>query len=127
MRSQELCAPPLFAGVHIHSANPLGNYGLPRHRRSQHQLFIDRDAPWTVHAITSSRAARVHHDELASVGDLVECRVREADPSADRTLLQRASTLELGPTRDVVLKAIVQRLDLSRKRATETYTVNAAA
>jgi hypothetical protein len=23
MRSQEPCAPPLFAGVHIHSANPL--------------------------------------------------------------------------------------------------------
>jgi hypothetical protein len=41
------------------------NYGLRRLRRSQHQLFVDRDAPWTVHAITSSRYARVHHDELA--------------------------------------------------------------
>src|SRR5918994_366175 len=42
------------------------NYGLQRHRRTQHQLFVDRDAPWTVHAITSSRYARVHHDELAT-------------------------------------------------------------
>ncbi|HEX2461485.1 MAG TPA: hypothetical protein VHJ58_15180, partial [Vicinamibacterales bacterium] len=42
------------------------NYGLQRHRRQQHQLFVDRDAPWTVHAITSSRYARVHHDELAT-------------------------------------------------------------
>src|SRR5215211_6005948 len=42
------------------------NYGLRRHRRTQHQLFVDRDAPWTVHAITSSRYARVHHDELAT-------------------------------------------------------------
>src|ERR671911_3123743 len=42
------------------------NFGLRRHRRTQHQLFVDRDAPWTVHAITSSRYARVHHDELAT-------------------------------------------------------------
>ena len=42
------------------------NFGLQRHRRTQHQLFVDRDAPWTVHAITSSRYARVHHDELAT-------------------------------------------------------------
>jgi hypothetical protein len=42
------------------------NYGLQRHRRQQHQLFVDCDAPWTVHAITSSRYARVHHDELAT-------------------------------------------------------------
>src|SRR5919197_788949 len=42
------------------------NYGLQRHHRTQHQLFVDRDAPWTVHAITSSRYARVHHDELAT-------------------------------------------------------------
>ena len=42
------------------------NFGLRHHRRTQHQLFVDRDAPWTVHAITSSRYARVHHDELAT-------------------------------------------------------------
>ena len=42
------------------------NYGLQRQRREQHQLFIERTAPWTVHAVTSQRYARVHHDELAS-------------------------------------------------------------
>jgi hypothetical protein len=42
------------------------NHGLRRHHRTQHQLFVERDAPWTVHAITSSRYARVHHDELAT-------------------------------------------------------------
>jgi hypothetical protein len=42
------------------------NYGLQRQRRAQHQLFVERTAPWTVHAVTSQRYARVHHDELAS-------------------------------------------------------------
>ena len=42
------------------------NYGLRRQRREQQQLLIERTAPWTVHAITSPRYARVHHDELAS-------------------------------------------------------------
>ena len=42
------------------------NVGLERQQREGHQLFADREAPWTVHAITSPRYARVHHDELAS-------------------------------------------------------------
>ena len=42
------------------------NYGLSRIERTQHQLFVADTAPWTVHAITSPRYARVHHDELAS-------------------------------------------------------------
>src|SRR3954451_7984357 len=41
------------------------NFGLQRIRRDQHQLFADETEPWTVHAITSPRYARVHHDELA--------------------------------------------------------------
>jgi len=41
------------------------NYGLRHQSRTQHQLWIDRDEPWTVHAITSPRYARVHHAELA--------------------------------------------------------------
>ena len=41
------------------------NYGLRRQRREQQQLLVDRDEPWTVHAVTSPRYARVHHDELA--------------------------------------------------------------
>src|SRR5512144_1698697 len=42
------------------------NYGLRRVERDQHQLLAADTAPWTVHAITSPRYARVHHDELAS-------------------------------------------------------------
>jgi hypothetical protein len=42
------------------------NHGLQRQRRDQHQLFADRAAPWTVHALTSLRYVRVHHDELAA-------------------------------------------------------------
>src|SRR2546425_912575 len=42
------------------------NHGLERQRREQQQLFVDQAAPWTVHAITSPRYARVHHDELAA-------------------------------------------------------------
>ena len=41
------------------------NYGLRRSARVEQQLFADAHAPWTLHAITSPRYARVHHDELA--------------------------------------------------------------
>ena len=41
------------------------NFGLRQQGRAQHQLLIDRNDPWTVHAITSPRYARVHHAELA--------------------------------------------------------------
>ena len=42
------------------------NHGLRRVHRERHQLFVEDTAPWTVHAITSPRYARVHHDELAA-------------------------------------------------------------
>ncbi|MGD9902814.1 MAG: DUF932 domain-containing protein [Vicinamibacterales bacterium] len=49
------------------------NAGLARRRREGVQLFADADDPWTVHAVTSQRYTRVHHDELAGrVGDLME-------------------------------------------------------
>ena len=41
------------------------NYGLQWFARDEYQLFIERAAPWTVHAITSPRYARVQHHELA--------------------------------------------------------------
>ena len=41
------------------------NYGLKRSARVEQQLFAEAQAPWTLHAITSPRYARVHHDELA--------------------------------------------------------------
>ena len=33
------------------------NYGLGRQHRDEHQLFVDRAEPWTVHAVTSQRYA----------------------------------------------------------------------
>src|SRR6185436_11212600 len=42
------------------------NYGLRRVARDEHQLFVERTAPRTVHAITSPRYARVHHHDLAA-------------------------------------------------------------
>ena len=48
------------------------NYGLGRQHRDEHQLFVDRAEPWTVHAVTSQRYRLVHHDELAArVLDLI--------------------------------------------------------
>jgi Domain of unknown function (DUF932) len=215
------------------------NYGLRRQGRDQQQLFADHVEPWTVHAITSPRYARVHHDELAArvldlmaaypawhlplgykdgeygaekvpsgayLGDrdmflfivdgnrdlddpsdstraglfrgfilrnsdvgaaaltldlfLFRCvcanqvvwgfqhvagfrrrhigasiqeawtssleSVRtalDADPSADRAVLLRATSQELGSTRDAVIDAVVQRLDLSQKQAGEAYAL----
>src|SRR5256714_1867004 len=215
------------------------NYGLRRQAREHHQLLIERDAPWTVHAMTSPRYARVHHAELASrvldlmaqhpawhlplgykdgefgaeripsgaylgdrdmflflvdgnrdlddptdrteaglfrgfilrnsdvgaaaltldvflfrmvcgnhiiwgfqhvagfrrrhIGSSIQTAwttsldgVRAAlddDTANDRTLLLRATTQELGPTRDAVLETAVRRLDLSHKQSAEAYTV----
>ena len=215
------------------------NVGLQQQRREQHKLLVERAAPWTVHAVTSSRYARVHHDELASrvldlpakcpawhlplaytdgesgaervpsgaylgdrdmflflvdgnralddptdrtdaglfrgfilrnsdVGaaaltlDLFLFRAHcanhiiwgfqhvaafrrrhvgasihdawttslegvraalDADTATDRAVILRASTQELGPTRDAVLEAVVQRLDVSQKQAAEAYTM----
>src|SRR5205085_4253552 len=215
------------------------NYGLSRIERAQHQLFVADTAPWTVHAVTSPRYARVHHDELASrvldlmaqhpawhlplaykdgeygaervpsgayLGDRdmflflvdgnrdlddpsdrteaglfrgfiprnsdvgaaaltldlflfravcanhliwgflhvagfrrrhVGASIQEAwttslegvraaldaDTAHDRTVLLRATARELGGTRDAVLDAVVQRLDLSQKQAAEAYTL----
>jgi hypothetical protein len=42
------------------------NYGLQRQARDEHQMFVERTAPRTMHAITSPRYARVHHHDLAS-------------------------------------------------------------
>ena len=66
-------APPKYlrtlpAGI----ASDAINFGLQRQRREEHQLLVDRDDPWTVHAVTSPRYARVPHDELtARVLDLM--------------------------------------------------------
>src|SRR5215210_3665047 len=215
------------------------NYGLQWQRRDQHQLFVERTAPWTAHAITSPRYARVQHDELAgrvldlmaqhpawhlplgykdgvvgaervpsgaylgdrdmflfmvdgnrslddptdgsqaglfrgfmlrnsdvgaaaltldlflfravcanhiiwgfhhvagfrrrhigasihhawthSLGEVREAL--DADLAADRTILLRATSQELGATREKVIDVVVQRLDLPRKHALDAYTM----
>ena len=48
-------------------------------------------------------------------------------PPNDRTLLLRATTQELGPTRDAVLETAVQRLDVSQKQAARGVHVGGAA
>ena len=53
------------------------NVGLRRCARVEQQLFADATEPWTLHAITSPRYARVHHDELA--GRVL--RLMDAHPS----------------------------------------------
>jgi hypothetical protein len=47
----------------------------------------------------------------------------DADTANDRTLLLRATSQELGPTRDAVLESVVRRLELSRKQAVEAYAL----
>ena len=42
-------------------------------------------------------------------------------PAHDRLVLLRATSQELGPTRDAVVDAAVQRLELSQKQAAEAY------
>jgi hypothetical protein len=45
----------------------------------------------------------------------------DADPTRDRAVLLRATAQELGPTREAVVDAAVQRLELSQKHAREAY------
>jgi hypothetical protein len=45
----------------------------------------------------------------------------DASMADDRTLLLRATTQELGPTRDAVLDTVTTRVELSRKQAVDAY------
>jgi hypothetical protein len=47
----------------------------------------------------------------------------DADAAHDRLVLLRATSQELGPTRDAVVDTAVQRLELSQKQAAEAYTL----
>ena len=57
-------------------------------------------------------------DSLASVRAALD-----ADPSADRAMLLRASAQEIATTRDGVIEAVTTRLDLPQKSAAEAYTL----
>ena len=47
----------------------------------------------------------------------------DADPALDRTVILRAATQELGPTREQVIETATQRLELSRKHASDAYVL----
>ena len=47
----------------------------------------------------------------------------DADTADDRVRLLRATSQELGPTRDAVIDLAVQRLDVSQKQAAEAYSL----
>ena len=47
----------------------------------------------------------------------------DADTAGDQTRILRSMSQELGGTRDAVLDAAVQRLDVSQKQAAEAYTL----
>ena len=47
----------------------------------------------------------------------------DANLADDRTALLRATTQELGATREAVIDTVAQRVDLSVKQATEAYLV----
>jgi hypothetical protein len=50
-------------------------------------------------------------------------RSLDADTAAERAVILRSTAQELGPTREAVLDAVVQRHDLSQKHAAEAYTL----
>ena len=65
--------------------------------------------------------ASIQHAWTSSLNDVRNAL--DADTAAERTLLLRSTTQELGQTRDAVVDTAVQRLDLSQKQAAEAYTL----
>jgi hypothetical protein len=57
-------------------------------------------------------------DSLRSVRDALDANLDD-----DRATLLRATTQELGPTREDVLEAVTTRLNLSQKQAAEAYAL----
>jgi len=80
---------------------------------------------WGFHHVAGFRRRHVGtsiqdawNSSLASVHEALD-----ADPAHDRTMLLRATTQEIAPTRDGVLDAVTQRLDVPQKQAAEAYTL----
>ena len=55
-------------------------------------------------------------DSLESVRTALDANLAD-----DRAVLLRATTVELGPTREAVVDAVTTRLELSRKQAADAY------
>jgi len=80
---------------------------------------------WGFHHVAGFRrrhvGASIHDDWTSSLHEVQ--RTLDADTAHDRTILLRAQSQELGPTRDAVIDAVLQRLTLSAKHAGEAYTL----
>ena len=78
---------------------------------------------WGFHHVAGFRrrhvGASIQDDWTSSLHDVQ--RTLDADTAHDRTMLLRAQSQELGPTRDAVIEAVLQRLTLSAKHAGEAY------
>jgi len=80
---------------------------------------------WGFHHVAGFRrrhiGASIHHAWTHSLGEVRAAL--DADLATDRTILLRATSQELGATREKVIDAVVQRLDLPRKHALDAYTM----
>jgi hypothetical protein len=63
--------------------------------------------------------ASIHDAWTASLGAV--STMLDATLADDRTILARATSRELGPTREQVIETVTQRLDLSQKQAADAY------
>ena len=80
---------------------------------------------WGFHHVAGFRrrhiGASIHHAWTHSLGEVRAAL--DADLAADRTILLRATSQELGETREKVIEGVMQRLDLPRKHALDAYTM----
>ena len=78
---------------------------------------------WGLHHVSGFRRRHVGATiQDAWTSSLEQVRgALDSDPAHDRHVLLRATSQELGPTREAVVDAAVQRLELSQKHAAEAY------
>ena len=80
---------------------------------------------WGFHHVAGFRRRHVGasiHDAWTTSLDAVRTAL-DATLADDRAILLRATSQELGPTRDAVIETAMQRLELSRKHAAEAYAL----
>jgi hypothetical protein len=80
---------------------------------------------WGFHHVAGFRlrhiGASIHEAWTNSLREVRD--VLDANLDADRTILLRATSQEIGATREEVIDGTVQRLDLSRKQAGDAYAL----
>jgi hypothetical protein len=80
---------------------------------------------WGFHHVAGLRRRHVGasiHEAWTSSLNAVRVAL-DATLADDRTVLLRAASQELGPTREAVIESAMQRLELSRKHALDAYTL----